>query len=109
MFTAPIKAENLNLKHAKSYDACPYCLTEITLEKSVPIIEASQKPEVEVEVKAKEVKIPKEKETLQAPPKTQGCAHHFGYLSERKTKEKIPEECMMCENIVQCMLKKVTG
>ncbi|MEM3700365.1 MAG: hypothetical protein QXL57_05815 [Candidatus Bathyarchaeia archaeon] len=108
MFTAPLKAENLNLKHAKSYNACPYCLTEITVEKSAPIIETSQKAEVELEVKAQEV-IVKEKETLQAPPKTQGCAHHFGYLSERKTKEKIPEECMMCENIVQCMLKNVTG
>ncbi|MEM3696055.1 MAG: hypothetical protein QXQ94_00935 [Candidatus Bathyarchaeia archaeon] len=109
MFTAPIKAENLNLKHAKKYDACPYCLTEITVGKNIPIIETGQKPEVEVGVKTQEVKPPKEKETLQAPPKIQGCAHHFGYLSERKTKEKIPEECMMCGNIVQCMLKNVTG
>jgi hypothetical protein len=30
-------------------------------------------------------------------------------LSKRSSKEKIPEECMMCENIVQCMLKNVTG
>ncbi|MDH7477501.1 MAG: hypothetical protein QHH17_03865 [Candidatus Bathyarchaeota archaeon] len=79
------------------------------MEKSSPAIEMSQKLELEPEVKAKEVKIPKEKETLQSPPKTQECVHHFGYLSERKTKEKIPEECMMCENIVQCMLKNVTS
>jgi len=30
-------------------------------------------------------------------------------LSERSRKEKIPDECMICEEIVQCMLKKVTG
>jgi hypothetical protein len=105
----PIKAENLNSKHARSYDACPYCLTEITVEKSSAVTETSQKPEIEVDIKAQEVNIPKEKKTVQASPKTQACAHHFGYLSERKTKEKIPEECMMCENIVQCMLKNVTG
>ncbi|MGQ9506673.1 MAG: hypothetical protein ACUVTB_02285 [Candidatus Bathycorpusculaceae bacterium] len=79
------------------------------MEKSFQIIETSQKPEVEAEGKAQEVEIPKGKENLQAPPKTQECAHHFGYLSERKTKEKIPEECMMCENIVQCMLRNVTS
>jgi hypothetical protein len=109
VFTAPIKAENLNVKHARSYDACPYCLTEITVEKTSPVIEPSQKSEVEVDVKAQYVRVPREKEALQTPLKTQGCVHHFGYLSERKTKEKIPEECMMCENIVQCMLKNVTG
>lgn len=107
VFTTPIKAQNLNLKHAQSYEACPSCLTEITVEKTSSVIETSQKPEVGIETQ--KVTGPKEKETLQAPPKTQGCGHHFGYLSERKTKEKIPEECMMCENIVQCMLKNVTS
>jgi len=51
----------------------------------------------------------KEKTLAQPPPKFQGCAHHFGYLGERSTKEKIPEECIVCEKIVQCMLKKLTG
>ncbi len=33
------------------------------------------------------------------------CAHHFGYLSERGNKENIPDECMICQNIVKCMFK----
>jgi hypothetical protein len=37
------------------------------------------------------------------------CQHQLGYLSKRAAKEKIPEECMMCEQIVKCMLKNVTG
>ncbi|MGQ9529937.1 MAG: hypothetical protein ACUVQX_04620 [Candidatus Bathycorpusculaceae bacterium] len=78
------------------------------MEENSAKIEANPKSEVEVDVKALEVKVPKEKEMLQMPPKAHVCAHHFGYLSERKTKEKIPEECIMCENIVQCMLKNVT-
>jgi hypothetical protein len=109
VFAAPIKAQNLNLKHTRTYDACPYCLTEITVEEKASITETNPKPEVEVKVKIPEANIPKGKEASKAPPKTQGCTHHFGYLSERKSKEKIPEECMMCENIVQCMLKNVTG
>jgi len=33
------------------------------------------------------------------------CAYHLGFLSERSGKEKIPEECIVCKNIVKCMLK----
>lgn len=45
----------------------------------------------------------------QQPEKPNQCAHYFGYLSQRSAKGEIPEECMVCENIVSCMLKKVTG
>jgi hypothetical protein len=51
----------------------------------------------------------KAKTVAESPPKPQKCTHGFGYLSKRSSKEKIPEECMMCENIVQCMLKNVTS
>ena len=48
----------------------------------------------------------KEENAAPQPAKTQ-CSHHFGYLSERSSKEKIPEECMACGEIVNCMLKAV--
>jgi len=37
------------------------------------------------------------------------CLHHLGYLSQRPRGEKIPEECMTCEKIVECMLSKLKG
>jgi hypothetical protein len=40
---------------------------------------------------------------------TKGCPHFLGYLSKRSSKEKMPEECIMCANVVNCMLKDVTG
>ncbi|MCW4007886.1 MAG: hypothetical protein NWF09_04245 [Candidatus Bathyarchaeota archaeon] len=42
-------------------------------------------------------------ETCQKPS---GCSYYLGYLSERSSKDKIPDECMMCKDIVECMLKK---
>ena len=33
------------------------------------------------------------------------CKKHFGYLSERAVKEKIPDECLTCREIVHCMLR----
>jgi len=79
------------------------------LEKSSAVIKERQKLGAK-EIESKQVKVQStEKELAQSLAKVHRCAHHFGYLSERSTKEKIPEECMICENIVQCMLKKVTG
>jgi hypothetical protein len=35
------------------------------------------------------------------------CAHYLGYLSEKSSKDQIPDECMTCKDIVTCMLKKM--
>jgi hypothetical protein len=35
------------------------------------------------------------------------CRYHLGYLSERTGKEQIPDDCMMCKDIVECMLRKM--
>jgi len=48
-----------------------------------------------------------EKERVAPQPAKTTCTHHFGYLSERSSKERIPEECMACAEIVNCMLKAV--
>lgn len=78
-------------------------------EETSAIIKEEQKPEAkEMKIKEPSVRHMEEKPVL-APSKVEGCTHYFGYLSERSSKEKIPEECITCGNIVQCMLKKVTG
>lgn len=97
----------LGSKKSETYDACPYCLTEITIGENAETIEV-QKEKEEIEVEQPEIR---KIEKTPAPKiqKTEGCSHYMGYLSQRSRKEKIPEECMVCENIVKCMLKNVTG
>jgi hypothetical protein len=106
-FSSPIKAQNLRSKNVEVYDACPFCLTEITVDENSTIIE--EKRDFETKKNDKEEEYPEAKTQAKPIPKVQGCSHHLGYLSQRSPKEKIPEECMMCENIVQCMLKNVTS
>jgi len=36
-----------------------------------------------------------------------GCQHHLGYLSEREKNQPIPDECIVCKDIVECMLRKM--
>jgi translation initiation factor IF-1 len=40
---------------------------------------------------------------------SQNCQHQFGYLSWRSEGEEIPEECMFCEKLLECMRSKPTS
>jgi hypothetical protein len=103
VFSKPIKVMNLRESSSKPYDACPRCLTQVIIELE-PAVETKTAPETEsVKVTAK---LPSESKRTEPQP-AGPCAHHFGYLSERPKNEKISDECVMCENIVKCMLKKM--
>ncbi len=47
------------------------------------------------------------KEKTKSGEKPSGCHHHPGYLSERSSKEQISDECLICKDIVDCMLRKM--
>ncbi len=105
---------NLQQDSEEPYDACPYCLTEIILEDESSVTydepeetlepeETSESEEAENEVE-EVVDVEEQVETPEAPSE---CAHYLGYLSEKSSKEQIPDECMMCKDIVTCMLKKM--
>ena len=110
VFVDPVRVKNLALEEAEPYYACPYCLTETTLEERAPAeIKSEQKTEIK-QIGIKESSVLRiEEESGQTNPKAQRCTHHFGYLSKRSSSDGIPEECMICENLVQCMLVNVTG
>ncbi|MGB9683636.1 MAG: hypothetical protein C0193_00315 [Candidatus Bathyarchaeota archaeon] len=55
-----------------------------------------------------EMELQSEKVVQQPSTEAVGCKHHFGYLSERSKSEALPEECIVCPKIVQCMLKSVS-
>lgn len=99
VFTRPIKVLNLQQASQAPYDACPFCFTEISIEEDVqvPVDEAK-----ETVVKEKTPA----KGHVETREKPSGCSYYLGYLSERPSKDKIPDECLICKDIVECMLKK---
>jgi|WetSurMetagenome_2_1015567.scaffolds.fasta_scaffold359651_2 hypothetical protein len=93
IFKAPLRTLNIQVSPTETYDACPYCLTKIKVpEKNIEYetfenLKVGQKPlKIEDSVK---------------------CHFHPGYLSERTSKENIPEECLVCKDILDCMLRKM--
>jgi hypothetical protein len=96
---------NLQQDSEGPYNACPYCLTEITLDEELPVSRDEPK---ETEAEEQEVEEQESvEERIEIPEKPSECSYHLGYLSERSSKETIPDGCMMCKDIVECMLKKM--
>ena len=103
VFSKPIKIINLRAADTRPYDACPRCFTEIAVEGKP----THTKEELDVEEAKVEIKPESHGEKVEQEP-TVKCAYHFGYLSERSRHEKIPDDCVTCEHIVDCMLKGIS-
>lgn len=100
VFTKPIRVLNLQQASQTPYDACPYCLTKIMLiEEEVNVTFDEAKETVAEEKVLAE-------EPVETREKPSSCSYYLGYLSERSSKDTIPDECMTCKNIVECMLRK---
>jgi hypothetical protein len=108
VFSKPVKVKNVGSEDSQCYDACPRCLTAITVEESVPVVAAKPGATAD-DNKRQEPIVSSSEETRAGSSATVQCAYHLGYLSERSKNEKIPEDCIVCQNIVQCMLKAVNG
>jgi hypothetical protein len=94
VFATPLKTLNLQDSSAP-YPACPYCLTKI----ADPQVENSKHS-------SQEGGHSKEKGS-KGKEKPQSCPYHLGFLSEREDKQQIPDECIVCRVLVDCMLQKI--
>ena len=119
----PVLLNNLSTKPVEQYHACPHCFIKLdadaendenliqeatpsppvhpALEKVLDVISAQ--PQKEEEEKKKEEPPVKPPEKEEKGPS--GCSHHFGYLANRPRDAPIPQECLTCPKIVDCMLK----
>jgi len=104
VFANPIIVQNLSSEDTASYHACPYCLTEI---EETPEGEGKrQKPKAKrSRIEQTKAQLAETKPTQQLSSETQKCLHHFGYLSQRPRGQEIPEGCMICKKIIECMQK----
>lgn len=111
---------NLSVTPAEQYDACPYCFTKLEPKPTVSQEEITEKPVSAppgnaILEKAKESgsQVLKKVEDLllgsngsqEKETKTSGCPQDFGYLANRPKDAPIPQECLFCPKMVDCMLK----
>ena len=100
VISKPLKTLNRQQSSKETYNACPYCLTEITITET----ENNNSPEK----KAAEIAFVEEK-PRQSQEKLPDCKHYLGYMSEKEHKQQMAEECMLCSQIINCMKKNGTA
>lgn len=76
----------------QTYPACPHCMTRIHGDEALK--EEDRKPEV----------LRKGSSELTAQPVSDFmCGHFFGYLNKRQKGTSIPEPCLVCTKMVECL------
>jgi DNA-directed RNA polymerase subunit RPC12/RpoP len=94
-FEAPLSAVVSSGYLLEEYYACPRCLSKVGVverNKTVEVDETEEEDkkfqEIEVETKMEEAVT---------------CAHYLGYLKRRPKNTPIPEECLTCTKMIECM------
>ena len=94
MFDAPLLAMIFSNCLMEEYCACPKCLSKVSS------FERRERAETD---EAKEDTSLMSVEVKNAMVEEIDCAHHLGYLKSRPKNTSIPEECLTCSKIIECM------
>ncbi|MGB9714609.1 MAG: hypothetical protein ACPLZC_06525 [Candidatus Bathyarchaeales archaeon] len=93
-FQKPLLAAVSSTYSAQRYFACPRCLTKLDL------VEESRTEEKREEKSSIKEKV-KPKETSKLDDAK--CNHFLGYLRRRPKDTPIPDECLTCEKMIECL------
>jgi DNA-directed RNA polymerase subunit RPC12/RpoP len=98
-FQKPILATVSSHGYAKTYYACPRCLSKIGDVKQ-PKDEEDEKWEgSSVTIgKVKKISVAKNEDNVE-------CKHFLGYLKKRSKDAPIPDECLTCDKMIECMVQ----
>ena len=100
-FDRPLQLTVLSSDPVETYPACPYCMSRIEAD------EEKQKLTKETPIALKirtalQNEQEKEREEIEETS-TQKCSHEFGYLKKRPKGASIPDECLVCQKMIQCL------
>ncbi len=94
VFGDPLLLNDLSKTPAESYYVCPHCIAKLD---KIPIQDKEPRRPTPIPVEPLE----KLEET-----NSTSCAHHFGYLKTHEKDAPLPDECLTCSKLLQCMLKR---
>jgi len=94
-FPKPILATVSSHGSVQTYQACPRCLSKVSNIQSY-----NKEKNVESSILAKNVK-----KTIEAKhEKSITCKHFLGYLKKRSKGMPIPDECLTCDKMIECLV-----
>lgn len=108
-FASPLRLTDLSHKpRSETYNACPYCFSrmdeydhECTNELRLP--KKNEYDEETDDDHKRNVKSTVQKETEKQTGSVQ-CPYQMGYLRSRSKDKAVPDTCLTCPKILQCMI-----
>jgi len=94
-FQKPILATVSSRGCVKTYYACPRCLLKVGDVKQHKD-EEDKETSISIE-KVKKVAVAKHEDTVK-------CKHFLGYLKKRSKDAPIPDECLTCDKMIECLM-----
>ncbi len=88
--------ENSSGAVPEDYYACPRCLSKVA---------AVERQQLEVEEESVTKEPPEEtiSSEIEKTEARSGCLHQLGYLKKRDRNSPIPDECLICTKMIDCM------
>jgi hypothetical protein len=117
-FEEPILVNNLSTTPTEPYRACPRCFTKLggethlALENVLEVMRESVRRRQNRAFKMNRLlraqSLKKKEEPQVEPPEKEEkrptrCLHSLGYLASRPKNVPIPEECLICPKLLECM------
>jgi hypothetical protein len=112
-----LRLTNLSRKpHLETYYACPYCFSKVDEVEEPEPYEAENKMEHLLEVREGGYEMPTGEENamkslksgtqkeLRTAATEMNCPHQVGYLKNRAKDQPVPDTCLTCPKILQCMM-----
>ncbi len=104
-FTTPVRLTDFSKKkRSETYFACPYCFSKLNESEETEMnLLHSGGYSVSVRDSARSLVRGESKESSAAESAVH-CPHSLGYLKTRSKDQTIPDGCLTCPRILQCMV-----
>ena len=96
----PIRLTNLSADSMQIYNACPFCFSKL----DEKIIFDKEPDDLKVPTSNTSSAILRKNQENKDHSEELECPHYLGYLKKRPKNTSIPEACLTCEKMIQCVL-----
>ena len=95
----PIQLTNFSSTPMQTYNACPFCFTRLEED-------AIEEPSKLKLADFEDSTLSKNRQKETEDQKTGECPHYLGYLKKRPKNTPIPDSCLTCQKMMQCLLQQ---
>ena len=94
----PIRLTNLSAMPMQTYDACPFCFSKLKEN------QVSEEPDLKTSASNEASDDSGRSDERMERPEHIMCPQYFGYLKKRSKNVPIPDTCLTCQKMIQCLL-----